>query len=292
MIFDFIKNHEKIFPIEKMCQVLEVSSSGYYRYKSKKTSIRLQRIKVIKAKITTIYFETKQRYGSPRMTLELQSLGYQISRVTVAKYMNQMGLKSKLSKKFKVTTDSKHNYLTVGNVLNREFNPKLPSKVWVSDITYIHTKEGFLYLTTVIDLYDRKVIGWSLNDTMSTENTILSAWRMATRNRTVEQGLILHSDRGVQYANNKFANVLNSYKKITRSMSRKGNCWDNAVAESFFKSLKTELIYGNKLISKEQMKLEIFEYIEIWYNKKRRHSALNYQNIDEFNNQFNYKIVA
>ena len=292
MIFDFIKNHEKIFPIEKMCKVLKVSSSGYYRYKSNKTSNRLQRVKVIKEKITAIYFETKQRYGSPRMTLELQSLGYQISRITVAKYMKQMGLRSKLSKKFKVTTDSKHNYLTVDNVLNRKFNPKSPSKVWVSDITYIHTKEGFLYLTTIIDLYDRKVIGWSLSSTMSTENTILSAWRMATRNRNVEQGLIFHSDRGVQYANNKFANVLNSYKKITRSMSRKGNCWDNAVAESFFKSLKTELIYGNKIITKEEMKLDIFEYIEIWYNKKRRHSALNYQNIDEFNNHFNYKNVA
>ena len=292
MIFDFIKNHEKIFPIEKMCQILKLSSSGYYRYKNKKMSIRLQRIIGIKEKITAIYFEAKQRYGSPRITIELQSLGYQISRVTVAKYMKQLGLKSKLSKKFKVTTDSKHNYLTVNNVLNREFNPKSPSKVWVSDITYIHTKEGFLYLTTVIDLYDRKVIGWSLNDTMSTENTILSAWRMATRNRNVEQGLVFHSDRGVQYANNKFANVLNSYKKITRSMSRKGNCWDNAVAESFFKSLKTELIYGNKLRNKEEMKLEIFEYIEIWYNKKRRHSALNYQNIDEFNNQYNYKNVA
>ena len=292
MIFDFIKNHEQLFSIEKMCQVLKVSSSGYYRYKSRKTSNRLQRIIGIKQKITSIYFEAKQRYGSPRMTIELQSLGYEISRITVAKYMKQMGLRSKLSKKFKVTTDSKHNYLRVGNILNRAFNPKSPSKVWVSDITYIHTKEGFLYLTTIIDLYDRKVIGWSLNDIMSTENTILSAWRMATRNRNVEQGLIFHSDRGVQYANNKFANVLNSYKKITRSMSRKGNCWDNAVAESFFKSLKTELIYGNKLIAKEQMKLEIFEYIEIWYNKKRRHSALNYQNIEEFNNQFNYKNVA
>jgi transposase InsO family protein len=162
----------------------------------------------------------------------------------------------------------------------------------VSDITYIHTKEGFLYLTTVIDLYDRKIIGWSLSSTMSTQDTILSAWRMATRNRTVQVGLIFHSDTGVQYANNKFVNVLNSYKKITRSMSRKGNCWDNAVAESFFKSLKTELIYGNNLITKGQMKLEIFEYIEIWYNKKRRHSALNYKNIDEFNNQFNYKNVA
>jgi putative transposase len=221
MILDFIKNNEKIFPIEKMCQVLEVSSSGYYRYKSKKTSIRLQRNKVIKEKITTIYFETKQRYGSPRMTLELQSLGYQISIITVAKYMKQMGLRSKLSKKFKITTDTKHNYLTVANVLNRQFNPKLPSKVWVSDITYIYTKEGFLYLTTIIDLYDRKVIGWSLSTTMSTQDTVLSAWRMATRNRNVENGLIFHSDRGVQYANNKFANMLNSYKKLLEACLEK-----------------------------------------------------------------------
>lgn len=292
MTYDFIKNNEKIFPIEKMCQVLGVSSSGYYRWKCKTISTRVHKMNLIKEKIVSIYFEYKQRYGSPRMTIELQSLGYEISRITVAKYMKQMGLRSKLSKKFKITTDSKHNYLTVENVLNRQFTPKSPSKVWVSDITYIHTKEGFLYLTTIIDLYDRKIIGWSLSNTMSTQDTILSAWRMATRNRTVEAGLIFHSDRGVQYANNKFANVLNSYKKITRSMSRKGNCWDNAVAESFFKSLKTELIYGNKLISKDQMKLEIFEYIEIWYNKKRRHSALNYKNIDEFNNQFNYKNVA
>ena len=292
MIYDFIKNNEKVFPIEKMCQVLQVSSSGYYRWKRKIISNRILKMNLIKEKITSIYFESKQRYGSPRIAIELKSLDYKISRITVAKYMKQLGLKSKLSKKFKITTDTKHNYLTVENVLNRQFTPSLPSKVWVSDITYIHTKEGFLYLTTVIDLYDRKIIGWSLSQTMSTQDTILQAWRMATRNRNVEKGLIFHSDRGVQYANNKFANVLNSYKKITRSMSRKGNCWDNAVAESFFKSLKTELIYGNKLISKEQMKLEVFEYIEIWYNKKRRHSALNYATIDEFNNQFNYKNVA
>ncbi|WP_346210543.1 IS3 family transposase [Flavobacterium fryxellicola] len=249
MIYDFTKNNEKIFPIEKMCQVLVVSSSGFYRWKNKIISNRIHRMNHIKEKITSIYFESKQRYGSPRITIELQSLGYAISRITVAKYMKQMALRSKLSKKFKVTTDSKHNYLTVENVLNREFKPTLPSKVWVSDITYIHTKEGFLYLTTVIDLYDRKIIGWSLSSTMSTQDTILSAWRMAIRNRTVHAGLIFHSDRGVQYANNKFARVLNSYKKITRSMSRIGNCWDNAVAESFFKSLKTELIYGNKLMT-------------------------------------------
>jgi putative transposase len=286
MIFDFIKNHEKIFPIEKMCKVLQVSQSGYYRWKINFISNRIQRMIALKEKITTVYFESKQRYGSPRITIELNALGYKISRITVAKYMKQLGLYSKLSKKFKITTDSKHNYLVVENILNRQFLVSQPSKAWVSDITYIHTKEGFLYLTAIMDLYDRKIIGWSLSDGMSTNETNLASWKMAIRNRNIETGLIFHSDRGVQYANNKFANFLESYK-ITRSMSGKGNCWDNAVAESFFKSLKTELIYGNKLITKEQMKLQIFEYIEIWYNQKRRHSALNYMTINEFNNQSN-----
>ena len=292
MIFDFIKNHKKIFPIEKMCKVLKVSQSGYYRWKHNIISGSTQKIIALKEKITAIYFESKQRYGSPRIAIELNVLGYKISRITVAKYMKQLGLYSKLSKKFKVTTDSKHSYLLVENVLNRQFLVSQPSKAWVSDITYIHTKEGFLYLTTIMDLYDRKIIGWSLSDGMSTNETTLASWKMAIRNRNITTGLIFHSDRGVQYANNKFANVLESYK-ITRSMSGKGNCWDNAVAESFFKSLKTELIYGNKLISKEQMKLQIFEYIEIWYNQKRRHSALNYMTIKEFNNQSNnFKNVA
>lgn len=292
MIFDFIKNHEKIFPIEKMCKVLKVSQSGYYRWKNNVVSNRYLKKNAIKEKITAIYFESKQRYGSPRITIELQILGFKISRITVAKYMKQLGLFSKLSKKFKVTTDSKHSYLLVENVLNRQFLFSQPSKAWVSDITYIHTKEGFLYLTTIMDLYDRKIIGWSISDGMSTNETSLASWKMAIRNRNIQAGLIFHSDRGVQYANNKFTNVLESYK-VTRSMSRKGNCWDNAVAESFFKSLKTELIYGNKLITKEQMKLQIFDYIEIWYNQKRRHSALNYMTIKEFNNQSNnYKNVA
>lgn len=206
--------------------------------------------------------------------------------------MKELGLRSKLSKKFKVTTNSKHNYLVVENVLDRNFIVADPSKVWVSDITYIQTKEGFLYLTTIIDLYDRKIIGWSLSNGMSTEETSLAAWKMALKNRIVQKGLIFDSDRGVQYANKKFSNTIESYN-VRRSMSRKGNCWDNAVAESFFKSLKTELIYGNKLISKERMEMEIFEYIEIWYNKKRRHSTLNYKTIEEFNIQNRiYKIVA
>ena len=292
MKYTFIKNHEYLFPIEKMCKVLEVGSSGYYKWKSKSISNRTLRKNEIKQQITSIYFASKQRYGSPRITIELNALGYRISRITVAKYMRELGLRSKLSKKFKVTTDSKHNYLVVENVLDRNFIVAQPSRVWVSDITYIQTKEGFLYLTTIIDLYDRKMIGWSLSNGMSTDETTLAAWKMAIRNRSVQKGLIFHSDRGIQYANKKFANTIESYGVI-RSMSRKGNCWDNAVAESFFKSLKTELIYGSKLITKEQMELEIFEYIEIWYNKKRRHGALNYKTIEEFNNQNNiYKNVA
>lgn len=269
-----------------MCKVLKISASGYYKWKKKLPSDNILQKDKLKQQIMKLYFEFKQRYGSPRLTMELRALGYKISRITVAKYMKEMGLRSKLSRKFKATTDSKHNYLVVENVLDRNFVVTSKSKVWVSDITYIPTKEGFLYLTTIIDLYDRKVIGWALSSGMSTEETTLAAWRMAVKNRPVNDGLIFHSDRGVQYANHAFANMVESYK-ITRSMSRKANCWDNAVAESFFKSLKSELIYGNKLISKQQMRLEIFEYIEIWYNKNRRHAALNYKTIDEFNNQIN-----
>lgn len=292
MKYKFIKNHEYLFPIEKMCRILEVGSSSYYKWKARPISNREIRKREIKQQITSIYFASKQRYGSPRITVELDSCGFKASRITVAKYMKELGLRSKLSRKFRVTTDSKHNYLVVENVLNRNFIVAEASKVWLSDITYIQTKEGFLYLTTVIDLYDRKIIGWSLSGGMSTEKTSLAAWKMAVKNRKVGQGLVFHSDRGVQYASKKFTKTIESYGVI-RSMSRKGNCWDNAVAESFFKSLKTELIYGNKLIAKEKMELEIFEYIEIWYNKKRRHSTLNYKTIEEFNNQNRiYKNVA
>ncbi|WP_244199314.1 IS3 family transposase [Flavobacterium psychrolimnae] len=261
MIYGFIKNNEQLFPIEKMCKVLQVRSGSYYRWKKLIITARQQLKIAIKEQITLIYFESKQRYGSPRITLELQSFGYKISRIAVAKYMKELGLRSKLSKKFKVTTNLNHNYLIFENILNREFIVKMPSKVWVSDITYIQTKEVFIYLTTIMDLHDSKIIGWSLSDGMSTDETTLLALKMAVKNRNIEKGLIFHSDGGVQYASKKFVSVLDSYKKITRSMSRKGNCWDNAVAESFFKSLKTELIYGNKLITKEQMKPEIFEYI-------------------------------
>lgn len=285
MIYRFIKNHETVYPIEKMCKVLDVGLRSYYDWKSSSVSDRRLKAILLKEKIKAVYFDKKQRYGSPRIAMELQAQGDEISRVTVAKYMRDMGLRSKLGRRFRTTTDSKHSHMIMENVLDREFTVSEASKVWVSDITYIRTREGFLYLTTILDLYDRKCIGWSISNGMSAEETSLAAWKMAIKNRGIAKGLIFHSDRGVQYACEKFANTLDSYKFIIRSMSRKGNCWDNAVAESFFKTLKSEQIYGNKLISKDQMKMDLFEYVEIWYNKNRRHSALENRTIEEFWNQ-------
>lgn len=282
MKYRFIKEHEAVFPIEKMCEVLRISSGSYYRYMRQPVSRRALRKAEIKRRIESIYFAKKQRYGSPRMTAELRTLGYRISRITVARYMRELGLRSKLSRKFRVTTDSQHRHGTVDNILNRNFTIQAASRAWVSDITYIPTTEGFLYLTAILDLFDRKVVGWSLSTRLTTEATTLPAWRMAVKNSAVAAGMIFHSDRGVQYASHSFANTLESYS-VNRSMSRKGNCWDNAVAESFFKSLKTELLYGMKLKNRKQTELDIFEYIEIFYNKQRRHSFLKYQTIEEFN---------
>ena len=293
MINKFIHNHENVYPIEKMCKVLVVGTRSYYDWKSNTVSDRKQKAMFIEKEIQTVYFSKKQRYGSPRIAMELQAQGIDVSRVTVAKYMKNMGLRSKLGRKFTSTTNSKHSHRIMENILNREFKVTEPSKVWVSDITYIHTKEGFLYLTTVIDLYDRKCIGWSISNGMSAEETSLASWKMAIKNSGISKDLIFHSDRGVQYACEKFANTVDSYKTIKRSMSRKGNCWDNAVAESFFKTLKAEQIYGNKLVSKKQMEMDLFEYIEIWYNKERRHSAIGNLTIQEFWKQkMNLKNVA
>ena len=209
--------------------------------------------------------------------------------------MRELGLQSKLTKKFKVTTDSNHKLNIAPNLVNRNFSPYSSSMIWVSDITYIYTSQGFIYLTTVIDLYDRKVIGWSISRDMTKEQTVIKAFNMAKKNRQIVKGMIFHSDRGAQYASNDFVEILKS-NKIVQSMSRKGNCWDNAVAESFFKSLKCEMIYGSKLTSAKEMELQVFEYIEIWYNKVRRHSAIGNINIDEFwaqiNDENKNKLVA
>jgi putative transposase len=260
-----------------MCQVLKVSRSGYYKWLNKLPSKRsLYRQTLIKV-IQQIYRDSKCRYGSPRVTKELNMQGFKASRVLVARLMKQLYLKSIIRRRYKVTTNSSHKYPIVENVLNREFIVKEKNKVWVSDITYIATKQGWLYLTTVIDLFDRKAIGWALSETMKAKDTVIPAFKMATINQPIEEHhrLIFHSDRGIQYACDEFRTVINANKRIVRSMSRKGNCWDNAVAESFFKTLKVELVYTEKYLTKQQAAISIFEYIETWYNRNRRHKHLN-----------------
>lgn len=264
-----------------MCRVLNISRSSYYRWKNNPVSKRECRKNILHKEIRSLYFEFHGRYGSPRLSKELEHRGVKLSRLTVGRYMRQMGLRSKFSRKYKVTTDSDHKEPVAENLLNREFYSYNPGEKCVSDITYISTKEGFLYLTTIIDLFDRKVIGWHISGSLRAKDTVIAALNKAVNNRYLKNDMIFHSDRGIQYACKRTVNYLKSYK-FKQSMSRKGNCWDNAVAESFFKSLKAELIYGQKLSGRDEMKLKIFEYIEIYYNKNRRHSYLGNQTIDEF----------
>lgn len=276
-----------------MCKVLRVSRSGYYSWVRQKPSKREAENRVLLDQIRQIHTESRQTYGSPRIAAELKSRHIRASRPRVARIMKQAGLRSKIVKKFKATTDSKHSYRVVENKLNRDFKVDRAGKVWVSDITYIATRQGWLYLTVILDLADRKVIGWSLSRTLKASNTVIPAWRMAVTNRPLVSPLIFHSDRGVQYCCHEFAGLLGTYPQVSRSMSRKGDCWDNAVAESFFKTIKTELIYDCKFQSIQQAKLAVFEYIEIWYNKKRRHSTLDYLSPEAFENKlWNYKKAA
>lgn len=221
--------------------------------------------------------ESKQRYGSPKITKVLNNEAKWVSRPRVARMMKSLDLRSKIRPRYKITTDSKHAHPICDNILNRDFYAYGLGEKWVSDITYIPTKEGWLYLTAIIDLADRKAVGWSLGDTMEAEATVIPAWRKAIKNRPIKPGLIFHSDRGVQYACSAFKSIVTTNTKVTRSMSRKGNCWDNAVAESFFKILKSELGYPLKFETKDEASIALFEFIEIWYNRQRIHESLGYR---------------
>jgi putative transposase len=265
-----------------MCDIFEVRTSSYFLWQKAGPSDRWKKNEALLNAILDVFETSKGSYGSPRMTKELRAQGKNASRPLVARLMKAAGIQARRRKKFIVTTDSKHNYPIASNVLDRKFSATRPGEVWVSDITYVRTYKGWLYLTVIIDLFDRKVVGWDLSKGLTAAETILAAWFMAITNRPVTEALIFHSDRGVQYACDDFTRILKSNKLITRSMSRKGNCWDNAVAESFFKSIKVEWIYSNSYENQEQAALSIFEWIESWYNRRRRHSALGYKTIEEF----------
>ena len=279
-----------------MCQILKVSRSSYYHWLNKKPCQRLIRRLELGVAIKKVYDWSKGRYGSPRITKELQMQGIVVSRPLVSRIMKKKNRRSVVVRKFRQTTNSNHQYALVENKLNQHFTTIAHNQVWVSDITYIRTHEGWSYLTFVIDLFDRKVIGWQLSNNLTAKDTVIPALNKACSNRSLTAGksVIFHSDRGIQYACNEFRELVKKHKWINQSMSEKGNCYDNAVAESFFKTLKSELIYQNSYSSRKEAYRSVFEYIEGFYNTNRRHSNLNYLTIKEFNelHKFKYKKVA
>ncbi|MBB4802052.1 transposase InsO family protein/transposase-like protein [Flavobacterium nitrogenifigens] len=282
-IYRFIRENEHRYSILRMCQVLEVGYGRYHRWKKNGISEKQLYIIRLKETIESLFLKFKKHYGRNRLTEELHKLGYKICKEQVSFYMRELGLRRVKKRKFKITTDSKHDYNAAPNVLNRQFNAAAPSKAWVSDITYIQTCRGFLYLTIIMDLYDRKIIGWSLGNKLFAGTTILPAWRMAAANRQIPAGMVFHSDRGVQYASRAFRRLLEKYGCI-QSMSRKGDHLDNAVSEAFFSSFKRELLdRKGKLLSQKKMKIDIYGFIENWYNRERIHTSLGYKTIPQFN---------
>lgn len=260
-----------------MCKCLKVSRAAYYKWKHRQTEdeAKASNVSRLKELIRKLWEENRRLYGSPKITELLKRKGECYSISYIARLMKEMGIKSMIKQKFVATTDSKHTYPICENLLNREFGPSQLGKVWVSDITYIKCGQSWLYLTSMIDLADRKVVGWSLSKDMTTQNTVYRAWLNARRNRDIVDGFIFHSDRGVQYAAYQTSNLFLSNEKAVQSMSRKGNCWDNAVAESFFKTIKCELIHLYKWESHNQVFEAVSEYI-YWYNTKRIHQGLGY----------------
>jgi transposase InsO family protein len=263
-----------------MCELLSVSRSGFYAWLNRKPSLRDQANRLLDVKIKSVFAQHHKRYGAPRITRALKQENEKCSETRVARRMKVMGIKAVARDKFKVTTDSDHALPIYNNILNRDFNATAPNQKWCCDISYIPTSEGWLYLAVVIDLYSRAVIGWSMNQRMN-KALVCDALTMALFRRKFPKNVIVHSDRGSQYCSIRYQNLLED-NRLIGSMSRKGNCWDNAIAESFFHTLKVELVYTQKYTTREQAKQSIFEYIETYYNQCRLHSAIDYKAPFEF----------
>jgi len=263
-----------------MCRVLGVSTSGYYDWRKRGPSQQARRRAVLDERIREAFFLEQGRAGSPRVYRRLQAAGIEIGEDFVAKRMQTLGLRAKARPKFRATTNSNHALPVAPNLLNRDFTAAAPNQKWVGDITYLTTPEGWLYLAVFIDLYSRKIVGWSLGARMTTAlvcNALTMAWFRCQR----PGGVIVHTDRGSQYCANEFQKLLRKYQ-MRASMSRQGNCWDNAAAESFFHSLKVEAIQGEVFASRAAMREAVFEYVEVYYNRQRLHSTLGYLSPEQF----------
>jgi transposase InsO family protein len=279
--FAFIKEHRRWWPVTVICRVLEVSRSGFFAWLKRPVSNRELRQRELIKKIRVAHQENRELYGSPRVHRALLIGGQAVSRNTVAKLMRQSKIRAKIRRKYVPrTTDSRHGRPVAGNLLERDFQASGPDRKWVADITYVPTDQGWLYLAGVLDCFSRKLVGWSMADHMET-SLVGDALNMALMHRKHPAGVLHHSDRGVQYASDDYQHLLQSHGLVS-SMSGKGDCWDNAMMESFWATLKTELIHQSRYATRDLARQAIFEYIEVFYNRKRLHSSLGYVSPESF----------
>jgi len=281
MRYRFVEEHRSRWPVALQCEVLRVSRSGFYGWRTRTPSASRRRRETLAAEIREVHAQSRAIYGAPRVHAELAARGRVCDRKTVAKLMKQQGIRSQSRKRFRPrTTDSNHRRPVAPNRLDRDFSPASPNRSWVADITYVPTGEGWLYLAAVLDLYSRKVVGWSMSSAIDSR-LVVDALEMAVARQRPSAGLLVHSDRGVQYASEHYQRTLARHG-LTCSMSRLGNCWDNAPMESFFATLKTELVQHERYATRDQARRSVFEYLEVFYNRTRRHSALGYVSPNDF----------
>jgi putative transposase len=280
MRYRFIGAEKAIYPVTVLCRVMQVSPSGYYAFEKRGPSARATANEMLLVQIKQIHLKSRGTYGSPRMHRELNARGYHVGRGRVERLMRDHGITVRRKRRFKVTTDSKHKMPVADNALDRQFSVQAPDRKWAGDITYIWTQQGWLYLAVILDLFSRRVVGWAM-DRRIDRRLVLSALDMALNAREPSDGLLHHSDRGSQYASADYRNRLEDLG-IQCSMSRKGDCWDNAVVESFFGTLKQELVHRSDFATRTEAVSAIFEYIEVFYNRWRRHSYLGYMSPAEF----------
>ena len=281
MKYAWIEAHTRVWPVSAMCEVLGVSPSGLKAWRSggKRSSERLTDAQLLEL-IRAIHAQYQGAYGSPRMHDELRERGYRVGKARVERLMRENGIRARHKRRWKATTDSKHTLPVAQNLVARDFSPSEPNQVWGADITYIDTDEGWLYLAVVLDFFNREIVGWSLKERL-TADLVIDALTMGWFRRRPKPGLIHHCDRGVQYASQAFQAKLAEYG-MRCSMSRKGNCWDNAPTESFFNSLKNERVHGSRYRTRSHAKADVFQYIEIFYNRVRRHSTLGQTSPERF----------
>jgi len=287
--FAFIAAEKACFPVALMCRILAVSRAGFYAWRRRPAARRTRQDGTLAVAVAAIYAEHHGRYGTPRVRMELRDRGQRTGRKRIARLMRAQGLRARPKRRYRTTTDSRHGLPVCPNLLARRFAVAQPNTAWVTDMTYLWTAQGWLYLAVIIDLFSRRVVGWSMSERID-RKLALDALRMALAQRRPQPGLIHHSDRGSQYASADYQRLLAQHG-LRGSMSRRGDCWDNAVAESFFASLKLELVYQVQWRTRAEVRTAIFEYLELFYNRRRRHSSLGYLSPVEFERQ-NQRLLA